>query len=46
MFWNLVTKIVMNVLTDLLVGLLTKLVLTAGTVMYANYRQSRQLSLA
>jgi hypothetical protein len=46
MFLRLITKILVDCLVDLLVGLLVKLVLAAGSAMYANYCQSRQASFA
>ncbi len=42
MFWNVVTKIVV----DVLVGLLVELVVMACSALLGNYRRSRQVSFA
>ncbi len=46
MLWNLVAKILVNVLVDLVVTCLVKLVVTAGNALYANYRRAQQVSFA
>jgi hypothetical protein len=46
MFWNLVTKVLVNVVVDLVVTYLVKLVMSAGNALLANYRRSQQVSFA
>jgi hypothetical protein len=42
MFWNLLTKI----MVDVLVGVLVELVVMACSALVGNYRRSRQVSFA
>ncbi|HTK10108.1 MAG TPA: hypothetical protein VL485_23240 [Ktedonobacteraceae bacterium] len=42
MFWSLITKILMGALVDILVGLLVKVVLTAGSALYKSYCNTQQ----
>jgi hypothetical protein len=46
MFWSMLTKILVNVLMDLVVSFLVKLAMTAGSALYENYRRSQQVSFA
>ncbi len=46
MFWSLLTKILVGVLTDLLVGLLVKWILAAGAALFGGERGFQQPGIA
>ena len=46
MLWGLISKILVSVLVDLLIGLLVKAVLAVGSTLYKNYFHSQQTSFA